>query len=162
MHVRFHRWRRPRSFDKIRDNLTKVRVGPLVRVTSSKFWMKIEVHSRNGSVENWPPVCEKLVHLPTRTERKDPWLGIVWQVMLMHERKTRRTIEGGDNTSWTDLGSHKTLTTGSNTLTHTLMVDQYFLSTMRLSMSAHCHWRCFSHNNTMTIQSADGIWDKLI
>ncbi len=90
-------WRSPRSFGKIRDNLIKVRVGPLVRVTSTKFWMKLEDRSHNGSVENCPPVCENLVHLPTRTERKDPWLGIVWQVMLMHERKTRRTIEGGDN-----------------------------------------------------------------
>ena len=44
--------RSPRCFGKIRDNLIKVRVGPLVRVTSTKLWMKLEVHSHNGSVEN--------------------------------------------------------------------------------------------------------------
>ena len=47
--------------------------------------------TRNRSVENCPPVCENLVHLWTTTERKDSWLGIVWQVILMYETKTRRT-----------------------------------------------------------------------
>jgi hypothetical protein len=43
------------------------------------------------------------------------------------------------NTSWVDLGSHKTLTAGSSTMTQTLMVDQKFLSTMSFSISSHCH-----------------------
>jgi hypothetical protein len=55
--------RNPRCFGKIRNDLVKVRVGTLVRVTSAKFWMKLEDRGHNGSVENCPPVCENLVHL---------------------------------------------------------------------------------------------------
>ena len=55
--------RRPRCFGKIRNDLVKVRVGTLVRVTSSKFWMNLEGHGHNGNVEICPPVCGNLVHL---------------------------------------------------------------------------------------------------
>ena len=56
---------------KILDHLIEVLVGLLVRVTSVKFWMKIEDHIHNGNVENGPPVCENLVHLSTRQEHQD-------------------------------------------------------------------------------------------
>ncbi len=55
--LKFHKRsrRRPRCFDKIRNDLVKVRVGNLVRVTSAKFWMKLEDHGHNGIVERYPP-----------------------------------------------------------------------------------------------------------
>ena len=45
----------------------------------------------------------------------------------------------------------KTLTAGSRTLTHTLVVVQNSLSEMSLSMSTHCQQACFSHNIMYTI-----------
>lgn len=69
----------PRYFGKIRDDLIKVRYGPLVRVTSAKFWMNLEDHSHNVSVEICPPIGENLVYLWTWQEHtcyksSDKWL----------------------------------------------------------------------------------------
>ena len=73
------------SFVKIRDNLIKVRDGPLVRVMSSKFWMKFEVHSHNGSVESCPPdVCENL------QKKKLHWCTFLewfWNISSNHKNR---------------------------------------------------------------------------
>ena len=48
-----HRDRRsPRCLVKIRHHLFKVLVGPLVCVVLAKFWMKFEVRSHNGIMED--------------------------------------------------------------------------------------------------------------